>query len=255
MTTTMTMTTPLIAELEQEAVATRRFLERVPKDKLTWRPHPKSFTLGQLALHVAQTPGQIAELALLDTVPLPEFGQVDQPEDPAELLATLEEGLARAKEILGGMSDAQAMEPWRVMKGDQAVMEIPKIGLCRVIMLNHWYHHRGQLSVYLRLLDIPVSAAYGATTSRWPACRPVAHPLRLFSRRSPIPVPRRDRVHLRRWEGLRRIPRRGVPLPGGAPCTSFAWAASPPSSSRPPVRTAATTRPTRCPATRASPRG
>lgn len=164
----MSMTDPLIQELEQETTATRRMLERVPGDKLDWKPHEKSRSLGQLALHVAGTPGAVAGMLAEDEIPVPDFGSDPSPESTDELIGALEESVARAKEVLSGMSDEEARSPFRVVKDGEAVMEIPKIGVARAIMLNHWYHHRGQLSVYLRLLDVPVPATYGDSADEHP---------------------------------------------------------------------------------------
>ena len=157
-----------IQELDEEADATRRVLERVPGDKLDWRPHPKSMTLGQLALHVADTPGNVADLCCADEVGMPEFGNRPQPESKAEILQTLDQGLAHAKEVVGGFDDARAMQPFRIVEQGKELMALPKAGLMRGIMLNHWYHHRGQLTVYLRLLDVPVPAVYGASADENP---------------------------------------------------------------------------------------
>lgn len=153
----------LIAEMDQEAEATRRMLESVPGDRLAWKPHQKSMSLGQLALHVAQTPGMVAGFLLEDAVPLPEFGDSPSPSSKEEVLQALDESLRRVRDILGGLDDEAMMGMFRVMDGDREVMGMPKVGLARAILLNHWYHHRGQLSVYLRLLDVPVPATYGAS--------------------------------------------------------------------------------------------
>lgn len=165
---TIRATNPIPAELEQEAATTRRFLERVPEAHLSWRPHPKSFTLGQLALHLAGTPGNVARMSELDSVPLPEFGNVDQPTAVADILTAHDEGLAAARAIISVMSDERAMETWRVMHGDREVMAMPRIALLRAIALNHCYHHRGQLSLHLRLLDVPGPSAYGPTADENP---------------------------------------------------------------------------------------
>ncbi len=159
----MGMCEPLVAELDQEVAATRVLLERVPEEKLGWKPHEKSMTLGQLALHVAGVPGSITELAKMDEVGPPEFGNNPQPESVSELLPVLEEGLANAKEFLSGLSDERAMATWKITRDGTELMAVPRIFLLRSIMLNHWYHHRGQLTVYLRLLDVPLPAVYGAS--------------------------------------------------------------------------------------------
>ena len=157
----------LLQELDQEAVTTRRVLERVPDAKLTWKPHPKARTLGDLALHVAMTPGAVAEFVVDSPVQAPDF--VDpSPASAAELVPALDDSIARAKRILGTMDDATLLATWRMMRGNQEVLALPRIAMLRSIMLNHWYHHRGQLSVYLRELDVPIPSIYGPSADENP---------------------------------------------------------------------------------------
>ncbi len=163
----MSISQTFIQELEQEAQTTRRVLERVPGDRLAWKPHAKSMSLGQLALHVASTPGAIAQMAAQSSVSVPEFNQPEA-KTTTEILSSLDETVATAKSVLEGFDDAAMGETWRVMAGDQEVMAVPRVGVLRSIMLNHWYHHRGQLSVYLRLLDVPVPSIYGPSADENP---------------------------------------------------------------------------------------
>jgi len=163
----MTMTEALQQELEQEAATTRRVLERVPNDRLGWKPHDRSMSLGQLALHVAMVPGAVAELSQVSPVPVPTFVQ-PSPSSAAELVPTLDDSVARAKRVLGSIDDAALGRIWRVMDGDREVMAIPVGALLRSIMLNHWYHHRGQLCVYLRQVGIPVPSVYGPSADENP---------------------------------------------------------------------------------------
>ena len=158
----------LLAELEQESAATRRVLERIPQAHLSWKPHPRSMSLGQLALHVATVPGNVAELASVDTVPVPP--QFVQPEaaTAAELIPALSASVAKARNHLGRFDDAAMGATWRLMNGEREVMAMPRVALVRAVMLNHWYHHRGQLLVYLRLLDVPVPSVYGPTADENP---------------------------------------------------------------------------------------
>lgn len=164
----------LLAELEQEAITTRRVLERVPEVHLSWKPHSNSMSLGQLALHIAMVPGSVAQLAAVDTVPEPP--QFVQPEaaTATELVPTLIESGARARQTLGGFDDAPMNGTWRLMTGGLEIMAMPRVALVRAIMLNHWYHHRGQLLVYLRLLDVPVPSVYGPTADENPFAEVVA---------------------------------------------------------------------------------
>ncbi len=159
----------LLQELEQEAAATRRVLERVPDNHLGWRPHPKSRTLGQLALHIAVVPGSVAELvALPSPVQAPQFGPDPTPASSSELLPMLDQSIAKAKKVLGGMDDATLMATWRLMVGDREIMAVPRAAMLRSVMLNHWYHHRGQLTVYLRELDVPLPPIYGPSADETP---------------------------------------------------------------------------------------
>jgi uncharacterized damage-inducible protein DinB len=157
----------LLAELEQEAETTRRVLERIPQAHLSWKPHPKSMSLGQLALHVASVPGNVAEFAAMDTPEPPNFG-LPEAASAAELVPTLTESVARARRALGGFDDAKMAATWRLQSGGKDLMAMPRVAFVRAVMLNHWYHHRGQLLVYLRLLDQPVPSVYGPTADENP---------------------------------------------------------------------------------------
>jgi uncharacterized damage-inducible protein DinB len=158
----------MLQELEQEAHTTRRVLERVPDNQLGWRPHKKSMTLGELALHVAMVPGGVAEMvASPSPAQVPGFAN-PSPASAAELIPALEQSIAKAKKALSGMDDATLMETWRLMRGEREVFAVPRLALLRSIMLNHWYHHRGQLTVYLRELDVPVPSIYGPSADENP---------------------------------------------------------------------------------------
>jgi len=157
----------LLQELEHEAKTTRRVLERVPDGQLGWRPHPKSRTLGELALHVAGTPGAVARFATQSEMQPPDF-EDRVPKTASELLPALDESIATAKQLLGSMDDATLNATWRLKRNGQEIMAIPRAMLLRSIMLNHWYHHRGQLSVYLRELGVPVPSIYGPSADENP---------------------------------------------------------------------------------------
>jgi len=161
---------PFTQELEQEAEITSRVLARVPADKLHWKPHAKSMTLGQLALHTANIPGAISGIAANDSFELDpaRFGKVPQPATHAEIMQAFNGSVTAARTYLDGLSSEQAEAIWRMTLGDRQVMAMPRKWVVRSIMLNHLYHHRGQLSVYLRLLDIPVPAIYGASADENP---------------------------------------------------------------------------------------
>ena len=163
----MSLTDAMLREMEQEAHATRRLLERLPEDKLSWKSHSKSFSLGQLALHIAQLPGFIPAMAAQDVFEAPQFHQPEA-QSREETLRTLEEGLVTAKGILSAMDDVKVVEPWTLLLNGKPVMTVPRLEVLRTILLNHYYHHRGQLSVYLRLLDVPLPSIYGPSADESP---------------------------------------------------------------------------------------
>jgi len=164
----MSATAALIQEFDQECKTTRRVLERVPSDKLAWKPHAKSMSLGQLAMHVAQAPAFITGWALQDAVEYAGGGPVE-PKSTAEVLAAHDQGVAKTKETLSKIGDAGLGAMWAMKTPDgTTVMTMPKANLVRSIAFNHVYHHRGQLSVYLRLLDVPVPSIYGPSADERP---------------------------------------------------------------------------------------
>jgi uncharacterized damage-inducible protein DinB len=163
------MLEPMLVEIQQEAVITRRVLERVPSDKLAWKPHPKSMSVGQLGMHIAMIPGSISKLAQVDEfdAAAADFNP-PSPSGMEEIFTTLDTGVKAAEEYLGGLNEATAMGNWRLTAGGKEVFTVPRVGMLRSIMLNHWYHHRGQMSVYLRLLEVPVPVIYGRSADENP---------------------------------------------------------------------------------------
>ena len=125
-------------------------------------------SLGQLARHVAAAPGQIAALLRQDEVQVPDFTSPPSATSTAEVVETLERSLQEAQQALQGMDDQTAMSSWKLVRGDKPLFAAPKIAVVRTILLNHWYHHRGQLSVYLRLLDVPLPSIYGPSADENP---------------------------------------------------------------------------------------
>jgi uncharacterized damage-inducible protein DinB len=157
----------LLSELDQETQTTRRVLERVPTAKLGWAPHQKSMTLGQLALHVAVLPGAIAEMSTHSPFEVPVFTRPSAT-TAEELVPTLEKSVAQAHEILRGTDDATLGAMWRMVREGRELFAVPRSALLRTLMLNHWYHHRGQLTVYLRELNVPVPSIYGPSADENP---------------------------------------------------------------------------------------
>jgi uncharacterized damage-inducible protein DinB len=159
----------MLRELEEEAVTTRRVLERVPDNRLGWRPHPKARTLGELALHVAIVPGGVAQLAASPSpARAPQVGQDPSPANSSELTPALDQSIATAKRVLGGMDDAALTATWRLTNGERELFATTRAALLRSVMLNHWYHHRGQLTVYLRELGVPIPSIYGPSADENP---------------------------------------------------------------------------------------
>jgi uncharacterized damage-inducible protein DinB len=163
------MLAPMASEIQQEAVITKRVLECVPADKLGWKPHPKSMSLGQLALHIATIPGNLAKLAQADGLDVAQ-ANFDPPaaRDTKEILTAHDASIKAAEEYLGSVSESAAMGNWRLTSKGKEVFAIPRVAMLRTIMFNHLYHHRGQLSVYLRLLDVPIPVIYGRSADENP---------------------------------------------------------------------------------------
>ncbi len=165
----MNIAETFLSEFHQESKTTRRFLERVPGDKLSWRPHEKSMTVGQLALHIAMSPGQVIQLASQDESPPPDFSRPNpQPENISEIISAFEDSVAAVQKVLPAFSDTQMHAIWRLKAEGHELMAMPRSALIRMILLNHVYHHRGQLGVYLRLLGVSVPSSYGPSGDELP---------------------------------------------------------------------------------------
>lgn len=158
----------LLEEIDQEAATTKSLLEVIPEDQLGWRPHPKSMSLGSLGLHIAQSPAQAAQLAQADAIELPEFPPISEPGSVAEILAVFSESLAVAKSIVAQTDDDRVFAEWKMTKDGKTIMAVPRARLWRTLILNHTYHHRGQLSVYLRELDVALPPIYGPSADANP---------------------------------------------------------------------------------------
>ena len=160
---------PMLQEFQRESATTRRVLDRVPNDKLTWAPHAKSMTLGKLAIHIAGVPAGISHIAQNDVHEIdPTAFAPQQPKDKKEILDAFEGSVKSAAQYIEGLTESTATATWRLKAGGQEILAIPRVELIRNIMLNHWYHHRGQLSVYLRLLEVPVPSIYGPSADENP---------------------------------------------------------------------------------------
>jgi uncharacterized damage-inducible protein DinB len=157
-----------LAEFEAQAPITRRFLERLPEDKLTWKPHEKSMTAGQLAYHLATVPAGVLRLVQNNPAQAPENFNFPQPASRDEILAAFAETIAALREQLPTLDDEAMNETWRLMRAGQEALVLPRGQFLRDVMLSHWYQHRGQFCVYLRLLNVPVPASWGPSADEPP---------------------------------------------------------------------------------------
>ena len=152
----------LIAELQMEAAATKKMLAHVPTDKNDWKPHAKSMKLGNLASHVAELPGWITMTMVADELDLSKMDYKPLiATSTEELLANLEKHVNKAIETLENANEEDFDKMWTLRNGEHVIFTMPKKVVLRSMAYSHHYHHRGQLSVYLRLLDVPVPGMYG----------------------------------------------------------------------------------------------
>jgi uncharacterized damage-inducible protein DinB len=158
-----------LAEFEAQAPFTRKFLERLPEDKLTWKPHEKSMTAGQLALHIATTTAGIVQL--VQENPRQARGEFvfAQPASREEILKAFDASVATVRSELPKFDDSYMHETWRLNAGDRELFAVPRMSFIRDGMLSHWYQHRGQFSVYLRLLNVAVPSTWGPSADELPA--------------------------------------------------------------------------------------
>jgi uncharacterized damage-inducible protein DinB len=163
----MAIAESMLPEFDHETGTTRMLLELVPEAKADWKPHVKSYSLGQLAIHIATIP-QWTPVALRQTEfdTNPPGGQKYTPppfQSVVRMLATYDEGVRSARAMLAAMTDAEFMVPWTLKNGGRNVFSMPRAGVFRSFILNHAVHHRGQLTVYLRLCDVSLPNIYGPT--------------------------------------------------------------------------------------------
>jgi len=157
----MALNKALIGELQHEAASTRKMLERVPTDKLSWKPHDRSMALGKLATHVSDLPNWTDFTINSDELDLAGGMKQFLASSTDELLAHHDEAVSGAIKALESVSDEQLMQMWTLRMGSHVIFSMPKIQVLRSMVYSHMIHHRGQLSVYLRMLDIPVPGMYG----------------------------------------------------------------------------------------------
>jgi len=164
----MSIAQAMLAEFEVQAPVTRKFLERLPEDKLTWKPHDKSMTAGQLAYHLASVPGGIVRFVQNNPAQAPESFNFPQPANREEILKTLDESIATVRSVLPSFDDAAMKETWHMVAGGREMLAQPRAEFLRDVMLSHWYQHRGQFSVYLRMLEVAVPASWGPSADEPP---------------------------------------------------------------------------------------
>lgn len=156
----------LLPEYDHEMSVTRKLLERVPDEHLSWKPHEKSYTLGALAAHLANIPtwvGWTLDKDLYDMDAAPSDARSRLPSARAQMLETFDANVQAARAKMVSRTDPELLTPWTLKARGKVVFTMPKIAVLRSFVLNHAIHHRGQLSVYLRLRDVPLPMIYGPT--------------------------------------------------------------------------------------------
>ncbi len=155
----------LLPEFDQEMAHTRRSLERVPDDKLNWKPHEKSMPMGRLAVHLAQLPSWATMTIEKDSLDIQPPGappyQMPTANSRKEILAMFDESVTAARAVIAKASDAHMAKPWMLLHGGKTIFALPRLAVLRGMVMNHTIHHRAQLGVYLRLNNIPVPSIYG----------------------------------------------------------------------------------------------
>jgi uncharacterized damage-inducible protein DinB len=159
----------LLPEFDSEMATTRRVLKRLREDKYDWAPHERSMKAGRLASHIAEMTVWGTISITQDSLDLAGGHQPFNAPSQAELLAAFDKNVADCRKAIEGASDEALMKPWSLLNEGNAIMTLPKISVIRSFVLNHIIHHRGQLSVYLRLTDTPVPSIYGPSADESPA--------------------------------------------------------------------------------------
>jgi len=159
----MHIVSPVLSEITYEGASTLKMLERLPADQLAWTPHAKSMTLGRLAWHIATIPKLIIKMLDAGEYDLANARPAAEPESGTDIVAEFKRNLEDIRARVKAFDDDTIREPFTLKRNGQVLQNMPKIAVLRNIFLNHSIHHRGQLSVYLRLLDVPLPAIYGTS--------------------------------------------------------------------------------------------
>jgi len=163
----MRLSETLLPEFDQEMATTRRLLERVPDDRTDWKPHEKSMSLGRLATHIAELPSLASRILGQDSLDLAAAGGSGRGPNVLgthqEIVDLFDSNVRATHAAIESAENEALMQPWTLRKGDQVIFTLPRLAALRAMVLNHTIHHRGQLSVYLRLNDVPLPSVYGPT--------------------------------------------------------------------------------------------
>jgi uncharacterized damage-inducible protein DinB len=166
----MSLSQPFLMELQQESATTRRLLERLPESALSWKPHEKSMSMGHLAVHIARLLQLLNSILHQDEYDVASSGfGMPEPDSRAGILELFDQALAAAVEALKKQPDERLLALWRLRNGEQLIFEVPRTSVIRTMILNHTIHHRGQLSVYLRLQNVPLPPIFGPTADETPS--------------------------------------------------------------------------------------
>ncbi|HLW54535.1 MAG TPA: DinB family protein [Candidatus Angelobacter sp.] len=157
----MPLNQALLPEFDHEMATTRKVLERVPDDKLGWKPHDRSMTMGELATHLATISHWSEAIMGQDSFDVATAPPTPKLKSRQEILGAFDQSAATARKVIAGASDDKMMKTWSLVAGGKTVFSLPRVGVLRSFIMNHSIHHRGQLSVYLRLNNVPVPSIYG----------------------------------------------------------------------------------------------
>jgi uncharacterized damage-inducible protein DinB len=161
----MSISASLLPEFDQEMANLRKTLERVPDGKFDWKPHPKSNNMGWLANHLANLPSWVIFTLSQDSLDVMPAGgdayKEPKADNTAGVVAQLDKNVAAARQALQNATDEQLLKTWSLLKGGQQIFALPRVAVLRSMIMNHMIHHRAQMTVYLRMNDVPVPALYG----------------------------------------------------------------------------------------------
>jgi len=158
----------LIAEMEFEITSTSRLLELVPEDKLTWKPHERAMSLGELAFHVAVIPGNLLSFADEGKTKIEVFLHHHIPSSKKEIVESFPDSIKKARLTLEKATGDWGSTNWELLKDGKSILTMPRSLMCRLLVFNHWYHHRGELVIYLKTLNIPIPSIYGPSADENP---------------------------------------------------------------------------------------